>query len=76
MIMFRKKKAIERGKAWKEVLEVSDESDYNIGMYNGIERMLAVLEGRTPKYIIKIPASGDVETEPKRTKITGIRRLR
>lgn len=63
--------------AWKEML-VFSESDYDIGYYNGIERMQAVLENRKPSFLVPVGEkrtnTEEKETKNKRTMATGIRR--
>lgn len=63
--------------AWKEML-VFSESDYDIGYYNGIERMQAVLENRKPSFLVPVgekrTTTEEKETKNKRTMATGIRR--
>lgn len=53
---------------------VNCQDDYNIGMYNGMEYALSVLENRKPEYFVLVGEKEEKQEEKKRTLITGIRR--
>lgn len=59
--------------AAKDML-VNCQDDYNIGMYNGMEYALSVLENRKPEYFVLVGENEEKQEEKKRTLITGIRR--
>lgn len=71
------KTAIAEGKAWQELLVMSND-EYSAGMYNGIEKILSILENRSPSYIVYAgPEKKEEKTEQiKRTGRAGIRRLK
>lgn len=57
---------------------ITSESDYDVGYYNGIERMQAVLENRKPSFLVPVGErevrEEEKETKNKRTMTAGIRR--
>lgn len=68
---------IENIKAGQKML-VNCQDEYNVGMYNGIEYALAILEGRDPRYFVAVgekEVREDEKVEQKqRTIITGMKR--
>lgn len=40
-------------KSMKDMLKAHDNTDYNLGVYNGMEHVLAFLEDRDPVYMME-----------------------
>lgn len=69
------KETLENIYSAKEML-VNCQDEYNVGMYNGIEYVLATIEKREPDYFVSIGDKMEAEQEEtkQRTVASGIKR--
>lgn len=73
--MSRIKSMINTIQSAKEMISSSCNDEYNVGMYNGMEYALSVLEGRKPEYFVLTNEEEKTEQETKqRTVVTGVKR--
>lgn len=72
-------KKLEEIKTLKNVQENNLEDDYMVGLYNGMELAIAILENRKPKYKSCVNKTEVIETKEKkqtgRTLFSGERRI-
>lgn len=72
-------KKLEEIKILKNVQENNLEDDYMVGLYNGMELAIAILENRKPKYKSCVNKTEVIETKEKkqtgRTLFSGERRI-
>lgn len=76
--MFGKyKKKIKEANSLKELQSKKLEDDYMVGLYNGMELIIALMEGREPVFedcISEPKVIQGEEEKPRRTAFSGVRR--
>lgn len=77
--MFKRKEKIDKIREVKNIQGRSLTDSYQVGLYNGIELALAILEDRDAEYQTVIPDLKEQAEEQKETKgrtvATGVRKL-
>lgn len=63
----------------QDLLDGRNQTDYNVGFYNGIELVVSILKNKNPVFLetttIKTYETKEEHDETKRTKIHGVRRI-